>query len=280
MALTTAERLTVDGVDLKTLAKNVETLAATLTTPSRRGANPVTAGRSGVIRLIDKLHEAPTYTWPIWVRGCDDDGIIPDTSTDRQEFYKRVDELVSLFSKDGVLDVRHTLPDASVRQANLECLTSLNFTTSSISPLGKVSVELQNLDAYWQDTTDRTATLLINATAATTFNGATAPLDDGVYTITGPITNPRITDVPKGSYTQYNGVVAAAQTLIIDAKNWTISGTGFTPVWSALDVVNMAGRLLRLTPASTRTYTPQLTGTATTTATSLKVVGRRKFLLG
>lgn len=282
MTLTTTERLTVDGVDLKTLAKNVSTLGALLRAPSRRGGNAVVAGRSGVVRTPDKLYDVVTFALPMWVVGCDDNGVIPTGSTDRIEFYKRVDELTGLFNKDGVLDVRHTLPDTTVRQADCECLTIMDFTTDGVSPIGKVSVELQNLNACWADVSAVTSTLAVGATAATAFNGATAPLDDGTYVITGPVTNPRITDSAKTSaWVQYNGTVAALQTLTINAATWAVTGGGgMTANIANLVMAGTTGRLMRLTPTAARGYAPQLSGSTTTAATTLAVTGRRKYLVG
>lgn len=281
MTLTTPERLTVDGIDMKTLAKNVETLAATLRTPARRGANAVTAGRSGVIRTPGKMHEAPTYVWPMWVVGTDDDGRIPVGSTARQQFYNNIDVLTSLFDKDGVLDVQHTLPDGSVRQADCECVTAIDFSTFGTDPTGKFAVELQNLNAYWADLVDTVETMAVG-TRTDLFSGVTAPLDDGVYEIVGPITNPSIYDLSKpASFIRYNAEIPAGQSISIDAAQWSLFGTGgLVPDLTKLVISGMGGRMLRLTPNDSRAYSVELAGAATTVDTQLTVTGRRKYLVG
>jgi hypothetical protein len=276
-------RLTVDGVDLKTYAKNVETLASTLRTPARRGANAVTAGRSGVIRTPDKLHEAPVYTWPMWVVGCEDDGTVPTDSSEAIEFRRRVDELSLLLDKDGVLDVRSWQPDGSVRQADCECISALDFTTVGVNPIGRFSVEIQNLNAYWADVNHSTATLAPGERVMPAFDGATAPLDDASLIITGPATNPRVSDYYKATaYVQYNGVVAEGQTLTLSGSEFTLTGSGgLSPQLSDLQVVGMAGRIFRLTPNSTTGgYSAKFTASATSATTSLEITGRRKYLVG
>jgi hypothetical protein len=186
------------------------------------------------------------------------------------------------FTWNGIPDASTSTVHADVRQADCECLTAIDFSTFGADPTGRFAVELQNLNAYWADTYDTTVVLPVNAYAMPGFDGASAPLDDAVITVTGPVTNPRVSDYIKGSYVQYNGVVAAGQTLVIDASAFTVTGTGgLTPALADLQIVGMTGRMFRLVPDSiSRGYQAALTGSATTAATTLTVVGRRKYLVG
>lgn len=281
MTLTTTERLTVEGVDLKTYAKNVTTLAAMLRSPGRRGENAVTAGRSGSILRSYKPYEEPTYVWPMWVRGCDDNGAIP-SGTARTQFYARVDELTRLFAKDsGILDVQHTLPDGSVRQAFLEVKSAIDFTTIGVNPVGKFQVELVNPASFWRDVnttsvTDTTSALTVNFGA-----GSTAPVEDAVITFNGTLNNPVFTDPFGGAVMTYAKTVGAGQSLVFDAGASTVTaGGGHVLDMTKLTLQNTNGRLMRFAPHPVNGgYRLVVTGTGFSGA-SVNVVSRRKFLVG
>lgn len=281
MTVTTSEDLTVEGVSVKTLAKNVETLAATLRAPGKRGANPVAALRSGSIFSAFKPHDDGNMVWPMWVRGCDDNGLIP-SGTARTQFFSRIDELTSLFDKPhGLLDIRHTLPDVSVRQCFAECVQSMDFSTYGMNPIGLFAVELSIPGSYWQDVADTAPAKNTTVGSAWTFaTGGTAPMDDATYTIAGPITNPRITDEYTGAYVQYNGALTAGQTLVLNAGTFAVTATGITPNLANLIMSNTGGRLMRLVPDASLRYRPILSGSGTATGVGLTIVGKRKFLVG
>lgn len=287
---TTTELLTVDGVNLKTLAKNVESLAATLRRSGWRGGNAPVAGRQGSLWTPHKQRDEGTFNWSMWVNGSDDDGVIPGGSTARREFFKRVDELILLFHKrDALLDVRHTLPDASIRQAFLEVVGVLDFTTTGANPVGRIDVELTNPSGAAQDTTDVNQNVLTGSTLPaliqfSSWAGATEIMDELTITITGPITNPRLEAYRESNplgvpvWVQYNGTVAAGNTLILNTATASLSGTGFTPtlanlVWSGYP------RFLYLAPRTSLTAAPQLRveGSGATAATAVRLVGRRKY---
>lgn len=293
MTTTTAETLSVDGVVLNTLAKNVESLTGRLRVPQVRGSNPEVPGRHGSIFVRTKTYETGQIVLPMWVRGCDDDGAIPGGSSARREFYKRVDELIALFTRrDGLLDVRHTLPDASVRQALCEVTDVVNLTSETPNPLGMVSVALDVPGVFWRDVSDVShdtgvGVTVPNTLSLTNFAGATAPMDELSYRFVGPITNPKVeayrNSIPLGQpiWFQYGAVVPGGQSLIVDCAAWTLSGTGgLTPNMAALTHAG-ASRWMVVQPG-VQLAAPQvrLTGSSTTGATQLVITGRRKFLTG
>jgi hypothetical protein len=281
MTATTTEDITVESVSLKTYAKNIETLGATLRAPSKRGANAQSAMRSGGLWTPYKPHDEGNMVWPMWVVGTDDNGAIP-SGTERTWFYTRVDELTALFDKPhGLLDIRHTLPDASIRQAFCECVGILDFTTQGANPIGKVQVELGIPGSYWQDVNNTAPAKNTTVGSAWTFaTGGTAPMDDATYTIDGPITNPRITDEYTGAYVQYNGALTAGQQLVLNASTFAVTATGITPNLANLVMVGTAGRLMRLVPDASLRYRPILSGSGTAAGVGLTIVGKRKFLVG
>lgn len=292
--MATQEDLLVSGVSMKTLAKNVSSLTAMLQAPGYRGSNPVAANRSGSIWAGIKPHDAPHYVWDMWVRGCADDGSIPAGSTARREFYKRVDQLTALFQggwgtapvgpndpRPGLLRVQHNLPDGSQRIADLEVVSAFNFAVDAYAdPVGKFTVELENPGVYWRD--PGLSNAVSAAQVATAFTGATAPLDDGSFTIVGPINQPMISDgYMAGSYFQYLGNIPAGQSLIIDTRPYTITGTGgLAADYSLVRFKGTLGRLMRLVPGPSGGYSATLTGSGTSGATALKLTAYRKYMVG
>lgn len=285
MALTTAERITVDGVDLKTFCWNIETLGATLRTAPRRGANAIVAGRSGSIHRRFKPLDEARYVWPMWVLGCDSDGNIPGGSTARREFFKRVDELTRLLMKEhGLLDVRHTLPDGTVRQAFLEVQALIDYATAGVGqPKGLLSVELVNPASVWQEVTLQSITDNATPYVLDFGSGATASLEDAIITLTGPITNPIITDTFAGdAFLSYAKTIAAGTTVTFNAGTGQITQTGGHVIDATLlTMQNTNGRLARfIADPVAGGYRCTVTGSGTTGATSVQIQYRRKYATG
>jgi hypothetical protein len=221
--------------------------------------------------------------------GCDDDGLIPGGSTLRKEFYKRVDELVAVFGSPDDLLVQHTLPDATIRECSAEVLDIIDFTTASVNPKGLFNVSLVVPGAFWQDNADKTNTFsnptVPSTLSLTNFAGATAPMDELTITITGPITNPKVEVYRNGAALdqpvsfQYNGSIGSGNTMIVNCKTWTLSGSAGATYAN----FSHAGdaRWLSVSPAPAA-GTPQvrLTGSGNTATTAISFVGRRKFLVG
>lgn len=277
---TTEELFTVNGVVLNTLAKNIDTIAGRLRAPAHRTGNLALPGMHGELWIPNKRYQANTIVLPMWVIGCDDDGAIPTGSTARREFFARVNELVGVFkSPSTLLDVRWTQPDGSVRQCWAESTAVFDFTADA-APTGRVGVVLTIPGAFWQDVDESTQTFT-GPTASvkpTKFVGATAPMEDMVYTFVGPRTNPGIT-FQDGSWFQYQAALAAGQTLTVDSGEWELSGVGFTPDYTKLVHDGADGNWGTLPPMPAAASV-NLDGTATTAASSVTFQGRRKFLIG
>jgi hypothetical protein len=284
---TTTEVLTVNGVILNTLAKNIESLTGRLRTPAKRTANVVVPGRHGAVRTTGKKYDQNVLALPMWVIGADDDGSIPRGSSDRKEFFARVDELVTLFSGNGdvPLDIRHTLPDGSVRQCFGDVLDVINFTTQDgESPLAKVGVSIQVPGAFWQDLNEVTDTVVANGASVTLphFAGASAPMEDCRVQLVGPWNNPVLT-FSDGSWVKYSDSLTAGKGVLIDASNWTLSGVGgYTPSLSKLTYSGSSSHWFCIPPTGEATPTVQIVGGASerTAATSMTMTGRRKYLVG
>lgn len=278
-----SETLTVDGVNLKTLAKNVETLAATLRTPPVRNENVPIPSRHGRIRTR-KVFDENVLAWPMWVIGCNDDGSIPAGSTERATFYRNLDALTRLFGKrTGTLDIRHTLPDGSVRQAFGEVLEEIDFSTFGDPPTGKFSVAMRIPDAFWRDLNAVQSAPAIARGATVVLpelSGGSAPSMEAVITIPGPGTNVRITDVVSGTWFQINRQLAAGETATIDLGTWAAS-VGAASIIPQITYGGGSSRFLELTPDPvTGNVSVRLDANADWAGQAVTFSGRRRYLVG
>lgn len=281
---TTDEVLSVNGVVLNTLAKNIESLTGRLTTPAKRTSNVVVPGRHGAVRTRGKKYDQNVIVLPMWVVGSNDDGSIPKTTNERTLFFQNVDALTWLFAGgDAELDIRHTLPDGSIRQAFGDVLDTLDFSTSGHNPIGKFSVSITMSDPFWRDLNPVTATKVANGATITLpeFTGATAPMEDLVVQLVGPWNNPKLT-FSDGSWVQYSDTFAAGKGVILDSGTWSLTGVGgYVPSLQKLTYGGTSSRWVALPAAGMGIPSVTLTGGAErTAATQVIVTGRRKYLVG
>lgn len=220
------ETITANGVDLRTILRNVESLSGALRAPARRGSNIVVPGRHGALKTQRKRYDVGELILPMWVKGANPDGTVGTEDTQLTRFYEQIDLLTQLFHSDTVV-IDHTLPDGSVRRAVCELLEPLEWERNPASPLfGRVSVALTIPGAFWSDTTNRTQTVSLTTGQSVTlsqFAGATAPMDELMVTF-GPGNNPELGQ--GGIFVAYDGIIAAGRTLVVNTTTWTLTGTG------------------------------------------------------
>lgn len=288
MTATTTETLTVNGVVLNTLAKNIKSLTGRLRAPALRTDNVVVPGRHGSIRTPNKRYEEGQIILPMWVRGCDDDGNI----VSRSQFYSNVDVLTNLFRPGaGVLTVIHTLPDSSQRRALAECTEAIDLTMvgGGQFPYATFSVALRVPDSFWTDT------VVTNFDMNSTFNGAvgplagmTAPCEDAVLVVSGPCTSVTVEARYDGGamddplYFTYSGTIGTGQTLKIDCGKWTLTGTSGLVVDYTKIFHTGSSRFLTIAPGPVG-GTPELKVTmagAVAGTSKVNLQCRRKFLVG
>lgn len=294
MTVTTSETLSVNGVILNTLAYNIESLTGRLKMPKMRTENIEVPGRHGSIRVKQKKYEQNQIILPMWVRGCDVDGQVPFSSTRRAEFFKNLDTLTRLFTNlggAGLLDIRHTLADGSVRQCFAEVLEAIDFSTRGVNPLGKFSVALDIPDVFWRDVNLTLVNVPVptspTLTTVTQLAGATAPMEEIAFNLNGPMTNPRIEAyynnlaLETPIWFQYSGAITAGQSLTVDCVNWKLSGSGGLTVDYSLFSHSGSARWMSLIPGPLGAG-PQFrfTGTALTGASNVAIQAYRKFLVG
>lgn len=281
---TTTEILTVDGVTLNTLAKNVEELAGRLHVPDKKGANIPIPGAVGELYVSGKMDGANTIVLPMWVRGCDDDGLVPSVGQDRINFFHNLDQLTGIFLKNtGLLDVRHTLPDGSIRQCWAEVISAIDFSTTGRRPLAKFSVEMTVPDAYWQDVNAAAGAAMVVAANPQDLHfvhldNASAPIYDSIITVTGPYNaNWALTDIQSSEFVVVAQPIPAGQTAVIDSSNWTATINGADVITST---TNSHDYMLPLTPNALGEVWVRASGTGFTAATTVRVNARRKYRVG
>lgn len=288
MVNTTTELLTVDGVVLNTLAKNIDSLTGRLRVAGLRGENAQVPGRHGTIWSRTKVYDEGEITLPMWVAGCNDDGEIPSGQTSRKLFYTNLDKLTNLFGyKNRLLDVRHRLPSGVWRQALCEVVESYDFTTDAVNPIGRFSVVLKVPEVFFRDVDTSTSVRAIVSSGVLDleeFVGATAPMEDMVFQITGPVTNFKMKAIESGvemapevSF-EYQAAIPAGQTLTVNSSTWTLTGGGGLVVDYSKAVHKGTPRYMVIMPDALPRIA--ISGSAVTGASELSITGRRKFLVG
>lgn len=288
MTATTTETLSVNGVVLNTLAKNIQSLTGRLRAPALRTDNVTVPGRHGTISTPNKKYEEGQIVLPMWVKGEDDDG----GSVGRSQFYDNVDALDNLFRPGaGLLTVIHTLPDSSQRRCFAECTEAINLTmvAGGAYPYATFSVALRVPSVFWEDVA-ATSVDLVNGFNGdlTGLGGMTAPIEDAVFKVYGPCTsvtvearyNNAAADDPM--YFTYTGIIGTGQTLTIDCKTWKLTGGGGLVIDYTKMFHTGSSPFLTILPGPVG-GNPQLKVTfvgGVGGTTKVNVSARRKFLVG
>lgn len=278
MTDTTTYILTVDGVTLNTLAYNVRTKTGRWNVAAVRGANQQLPGRHGTLFSPQKVFDEGSFVIQGYVLGQSVAGA--KTLTGKQYVETHVDTLTQLFGKRGaLLDVRQVRVDGTTRQAFAEVVATYGFDSMAGATRAEFAVELVIPGAFWQDTGDVTfaSTIGIGASTQTLtqFVGATAPMDELVYTVRGAATNPRLTDPTTGQWVQYTGTVSASLDLVINAKTWAATNNGT----AVLANMSHGGGARWLVTSGVASPQVTLSGSGFGANTRLTVVGRRKYLV-
>lgn len=218
--MTTTETVSVDGVVLNTLAYNIETLSGREGIPAKRGENSSVAYRHGK-RWKRKFFEEKTETWAMWVRGCDEDGLVPAYG-DRAEFNANLQMLKQLFGKidsELVLQRKIEMPSGLLTlNARGECTGTMDPQIVGNRPtLARFTADVLMADPFWY-----AAAVAVNVSLAglTVDNPGTTPTDRMTIRFNGPCTNPRLTNTTRGLYVQYTGTLASGEYVELDVREF------------------------------------------------------------
>lgn len=229
MTYTSDRPITVDGVRLDTLAWNITKINRAMA--ARRDRSITLPGRDGAVPSLDDDLEPANLGLEMFVMGTDADGLVPVAGR-RDTLRNNLDELVHLFGKrHALLDLRETVANGVERRAWAKVQDSITPDISTIGGSGEFTVSLVLPYGVWEDPVAATWTQAAPVTAApvVTLQGATERIQDAIFAVKGPATNPRITDVATGSWVQLNAALTAAETWRVNALTWaTRKGTTVT----------------------------------------------------
>ena len=287
--------ITVDGVSLDAYGWGVE--AKTRAWPASRAGDLAVPGVDGSIPTLNDDLDVGVLTLTMWLLGVDATGTIPGGASAMTQARANLDSLVHLFMgrRNALLDVRETVDGGgTLRQAWCKVIDQV-VPEVRAGGLGRFTVVLSIPDGMWQDTAtaDWSQASAVSGTSyeVTTLQGATAPISDAVFLVTGPVNTPRLADVATGAYVQLNQNLAASNFWRVNSGTWaTRYGTGLS--LGSTDTTGTDGqasttfgggsaRFLRLQPAlatGLRRVNISLTGTGFTAATAVAVRARRKYL--
>jgi len=212
-----AQEWEYDGVDLTTLAYNVQWLGAPLNVPPRRGENVVVPSRTGRL-YVAKRPDQRTATLAMWVQN-----IHPTTGGAGSEAQMRanLDTLRGLFARDGQHTLKHQFGGV-IRTATAEVVATIDFEPKGLDSAYTFVVEFLLADPWWYAeslTTVGPTAITQSPQNITVTNGGTYKVEQAIITVTGPITNPKFA---VGSiWVQYTGTVGSGETLVIDCGDWT-----------------------------------------------------------
>ncbi|MFE9742966.1 hypothetical protein [Streptomyces sp. NPDC006477] len=263
----------MDGVNLSSLAYDITTRDGMDTVPAVVGSN-VSASQAHGERWIKKFYAPARKQLIMWVSSRDKDTGVEGATLDikRQNLDENIDYLMLLFGRrTRLLDVRRTLSNGTIRQASAEVVAQIDPLMVGLSH-AKFSVELNIPSGFWRDVASSTMLTTAPGSNIVIAAGATAPMVDLEFRITGPATNPRVTDVESGSYFQYNGTVSAGNTLAVKNSTMTITGGTLSNM-----VHDGETNWVTLYPSINGTKL-NFTASGTTGATELEVVGKKAYL--
>jgi hypothetical protein len=296
VTFTSIRPITVDGVRLDTLGWNVEEIR--IEASQSRSADATLPGLDGVVASLNDPREPGSIGLSMFVRGSDADGLVPTNSSDLLE--ANLDELVHLFSK------RHAFIDYQ-RQVDVGGTLRRAWckVTDAIAPdltpgrLARFAVALQVPSGSLEDlaTQDWTQVNPGNGTTrdVTTMTGSTETIPDSVVLVTGPVTNPKITDPNTGAYVQLNLALVAGDTWRVNVGTWSsrtaLSGSPLTLASADTTGTDRAavttyggipGQVLYLplTPVRSggvRKVQIALSGTGITSGTAIAIRAKRRF---
>lgn len=288
-------------VRLDTLAYNIETRSgvATGVASARSGAVEV-AGRTGSFYRPGAKREESTIVLKLWVS---DDDVNGQPQSGYQSWRNNIDTLNSIFdTSTRQLEIREyvnaiaspstTLVGKPYRRAFCEVRTVIEPDMED-RWFGPYVAELVNNQTYWEDdalTTfvSPTGTTAVATHTITALGGSTAPIEDALITVTGPITNPALTCPETGSTLRHTGTVAAGQQWCVNTKTYQ-SAKG-TNIESAIWAGNVAGTSVVPSTVYSGPHSPtmfpiagspspqvQLSGSGAGTGTNLKIAARKKY---
>lgn len=286
-----ADLLEIDGVSLRGQGFGAATRTGRYSMPLKRGENTVIPGASGTVFFKDKPYEEGTGAISLWALGATTDGsgnlVIPATfALQRAAFETNINTIMRLFTRGHKLSViRAAQPDGSIRRASVEWNEWSEPDVQAGGTRAEWAIAYTIPKVWWEDESATIQAATAGATLPktlnlTSFTDMTGVIDDAVFTVSGPITNPKITDSETGAWVQYTGAVPNGQSWVVDVAAMTSMVNSATV---AVNTTHAGGyKYLMIPNVFGTTNTPQLvlSGSGGGAATNLSVSARRKWVNG
>lgn len=275
---------------LDSLATNIETKSGIAGMVGLRGSSPQVTGRNGSLYTPGKAREEGRVVISGWATFDNDDGI--PQSQRYAQWRANMDRIMWLFDTQyGQIQLREYISDLSnIQTLAGEYRAATVEVTAAIDPemlgpaFGRFTIECRINDTFWESSTLYTYTSSTGAANTVKVHtiselaGSTAPIMDATFTVTGPLTNARLTDVRSGHYVQYNGALASGALWVVDAAAWTSKVGGTSVTANTVPVGRMSPYLMGISAWGTDAPQVQVSGTGAGTASRFQVVARRKWL--
>lgn len=291
MGVAGGELLTIDGIDMRQWGFNASTRTGRYNVPARRGENDVIPGRSGAVFIKNKPFEEGFGALAVWVVGAtqDEDGnyVLPPTIPERRlQFEQNMETLMRFFTQPHKLsEIRTGYPDGSVRRALVEWREWSEPEIQAGGTRAEFAIAFTIPGVWWEDVTPKSQSAIAGTSLPKTlelsqFKDMTGIIEDGTFTVHGPISNPRITDLETGVWVRYAGSVASGSQWVVNAD----AATSMVGSSSVMASTTHGGsyRLMTVANCYGTSTTPrlQLTGSGGGTTTNLTVTARRKWAHG
>lgn len=288
------ETWVVDGFNLSGVAYDIRTWNGLDNIPGVNvsgSGSGTSGGTNGMFQLAQAHGEfwypqyftAATKLLTMFVSSNDPSTGNPPSSVDqgRQNFDTNLDFITRLFSRRrSLMSVVRNMSNGTSR---LALCSRMSVIEPALVPItsAQLTIELTVPDGFWRDASDTTLATLAAAFSGrvTALDAATAPMNDHQFVVTGPVTNPRLTDNESGSWVQYTGTVAAGKSLLIrnTSMDITDNGSGWSPTLGNM-VHSGDSNWLTLYPTAPNGVNVTFGGSATSGATSWAIVGHKKFI--
>lgn len=297
MATTSTNPLTAvkNGVEVRldTMAHNISTKSGIVGMAAAKGSSATVPGRHGSLYKRGRRREEGRVILSMWANDTDVDGL---PGTDKYKTWRaNMDKLLVIFdTTHGQIELREYIDPAAptvYRRAFVEVRAAIDPEVLGRA-FGQFKVECIINSVFWESYDVVTFTSPTGAGAVAThnmtgFQDMTAPIEDAIISIDGPIANPFLIDPLSGHRIDLAATVANLSQWRIDAGLFeTATGTGlnFTPgsgtsaTLTTIAKGSYAPRLFGITPELQGTA-PRITlgGTGTGANTRLRVQARRKF---
>lgn len=274
---------------LDTLAYNISTKGGIGgSMAALRGSSAIAPGRSGSIYRRGRKREEGRAILSMWAQDTDVDGAYGADSY--STWRANQDKLLMIFdTQNEQIELREYITPVPLGQslAGKPYRRAMVEVRAAIDPemvgraFGEFKVECVINDVYWEDSALQSwispvGTSAVGTHNMTAFNGMTAPIEDAVITVTGPATNPKLTDPRTGHWVQLSEAVASAAVWTLDCKTWASSVGGVSKTAKTTSSGPFSPRLFGVSPADGAPQV-QFSATGAGTGTKVQVQARRKF---